>query len=907
MNRLSPVRRFSRVTLCIAASAAAVFAMAIDVSQPAAEAQSQVAAENPTVEENRQPGSTAYSDQTAPLRLGSELAHEEQAPPSDTEAAVIALNPNAFSTQSTPNLRGYAARESVNRGESIGLNISSATAAYVVSVYRAGWYGGTGARLYTETTMNNGVLRSVPNPDINGKVDVNWPTSLVLDTSSYPSGAYMVVLSTVGATRASGLIPFIVREDSRVADVLFQIPTQTWQAYDNFGGKSTYPINSTNGQRAYKVSLNRPYEAGGGEGQFAGVYNAIKFLEREGYNVTYAASSDLDRDANIMANHKVLLSVYHDEYWTGQMFTNLQSWLRQGKHFMSLSANSIYWQTRYEDDRRTLVVYKDAALDPVADPRQKTVLFRSPTVDRPESELFGGMYESSFDYGRSADWVVKNPNHWIYAGTGFVDGSRIKSLVGYEWDRLFDVFLRQAFNPRLDLTGVTMLSDSPVYTVTASKDDPNRQQATVKEMSSGAIIFNPGTNYWPLLLIGTPQYALTVDPTTVTAVERITKNALNRMIGTVPTPVSSGPGTVVPLASTRMADTLGGPTIDGSTGGGALAPWVSREVQIGGRGGVPSNARAAVVTVTLSPSASGWAVVFGCGALPNSSNLNFTANTTVTSTMLVPLSASGTVCVNSVAAAQFKLDVSGFVPASSSISVNAPSRLFDSRVGAPLEAGTVKSVAVLGNGGLPASAAGVFLNLTAVTPASGGWLTAYACDGALPNTSNVNFVAGQTVPNTVFVALGVSGTVCVRTSARTHIIVDALGAVPSGPGFVSGISARLVDTRIGFTTIDGRFASTGALRGGSNLGFEVGSRGAAPGQAAGVVALNITVVNPQSAGTVSVGWCGGGQVTVLSFNAGAVLAGFAMVKPDPLGNLCVSSTATTEVLVDRLGTIPAGT
>ncbi len=882
---------------------------------------------NPTVLENSKPGDPRFASVIAPFTTDSLKADDGDSPepggpvpgadviPSEGSPApsigsdAITVDPNGFQANSTPNLRGYAGAESVNRGDNIGLHISSATPRYVVEIFRTGWYGGAGARLVFTTTVTDGVLRSVPAPDANGKVDAGWPQSLAVNTAAFPSGAYMVALSTEGATKASGLIPFVVREDSRVSPILLQMPTQTWQAYDNFGGKSLYDANSTNSKRAYKVSLNRPYDAGGGQSQFAGMYNLIRFLEREGYDVTYATSSDVDRDANLMNNHRVFLTGWHDEYWTGQMFTNALNWIAQGKNFVSLASNSIYWQTRYEDNRRTLVAYKDAALDPVTDPKQKTVLFRSTQVDRPESEITSSMFESSWDYGKAADWVVTNSNHWIYAGTGLGDGSRIPGLVGYEWDRFFDssLYLKDLFNPRIKTAGVTQVSDSPLYTPSTNRNDPNRQQATIREQPNGAIVFNAGTNWWNFFLIGNPQYLVTPQAPAVALVEKITRNILNR------TTLAS---TSVPLLTTtapaRLLDTASGATVDGAGGVGMLSPQVVREVQIAGRGGIPAGAKAAVLTLTVANSSvDGWAVAFPCGSVPTASNVNFVAGQKVVNTAVVALSPTGSVCVMSSVAAHMLIDATGYAPASSALVVSKPSRLMDTRAqptvdgqssgAGPITAGGTATIQVTGRAGTALGSDAVMLNLTSVAPRAAGYLTAYPCEKSVPNSSNLNFVAGQIVANTALVPLGPSGKVCVRSSALTDLVVDQVGVVQSGAGFISGQPARLLDTR-GYGTIDGGYNGIGLL--GGDLDINVGARGATASESFGVVAFNVTVVDPPSDGVVYIGPCAGGKVAAVTFRKGFTVAGFALVKPDGPSKICITTTVLTHVLVDRLGTIP---
>ena len=78
-----------------------------------------------------------------------------------------------------------------------------------------------------------------------------------------------------------------------------------------------------------------------------------------------------------------------------------------------------------------------------------------------------------------------------------------------------------------------------------------------------------------------------------------------------------------------------------------------------------------------------------------------------------------------------------------------------------LPAGSVFELQVGGVGGVPANAAAAVLNFTVTNPAGVGFVTVYPCGVARPEASNLNFVAGQTVPNLVLAKLGTSGRVCV--------------------------------------------------------------------------------------------------------------------------------------------------
>jgi len=90
---------------------------------------------------------------------------------------------------------------------------------------------------------------------------------------------------------------------------------------------------------------------------------------------------------------------------------------------------------------------------------------------------------------------------------------------------------------------------------------------------------------------------------------------------------------------------------------------------------------------------------------------------------------------------------------------------------------SVTELQVTGRGGVPDDASAVLMNLTAVTPDGPGFFTAYPCGEQRPLASNVNYVAGQVVPNAVLAKVGTNGKVCIYTKAASHIIADVNGYV----------------------------------------------------------------------------------------------------------------------------------
>ena len=258
----------------------------------------------------------------------------------------------------------------------------------------------------------------------------------------WTSGYYLAVfrLTSGPAAGQTGFTPFIVQ--APVGDrsaILVQVPTNTWQAYNTWGGEDLY-----SSPRAVKVSFDRPYAiegplapgAGRGGGLFYWEYPLVRFLERGGWDVSYATDDDVDRDPSILLDHALDVTAGHDEYWTRQMRDGWDAALGAGVNLAFMGADTGYWQVRYEDGDRTLVSYKSSP-DPDTDPTNKTVQFRQLAVPRPECELEGVQYGGTevfpdyFDYtdatGASDPWFV---------GTGLTSGSVLPGLVGYETDAL---------------------------------------------------------------------------------------------------------------------------------------------------------------------------------------------------------------------------------------------------------------------------------------------------------------------------------------------------------------------------------------------------------------------------------------------------------------------------------------
>ena len=163
----------------------------------------------------------------------------------------------------------------------------------------------------------------------------------------------------------------------------------------------------------------------------------------------------------------------------------------------------------------------------------------------------------------------------------------------------------------------------------------------------------------------------------------------------------------------------------------------------------------------VEPENPGYVTVYPAGAgRPNASNLNYTGGQTVPNAVLAKLGGAGQVDIFTLSPAHLIVDVNGYVPARSPLQSVEPARVLDTRPGQAtidgdfdgegrIVAGSTLDVKVAGRGGIPDDATDAFLNVTVVQPAGQGFLTVFPAGGLPPNSSNVNYRAGQTVPNSV--------------------------------------------------------------------------------------------------------------------------------------------------------------
>ena len=428
----------------------------------------------------------------------------------------------AASTQ----IQAYAGATSVAPGGSITFYVSTQQdgTLYSLDVYRLGWYAGTGGRLmmttggligrmqgYYDATSRHLVNCSSCYVDVTTHlIEANWKPSYTLQVAQdWTSGVYLAKFTDIHGMQT--YTPFDVLGNTHSAYIAVTQDT-TLAAYNPWGGYSLYDqdesgtsseISSVN-DRSSMVSFDRPYSAGDGAAQ-ALLFElpAIRWMEQQGYNVSYASSIDLHEHPEMLLQHKAYISLGHDEYWTKSMRDGVEAARDHGMGLIFMGADAAYWQMRFNKNQqtgvadRTIICYKVSAVnsDYTRDPMygiDNTVVtseWRDPVVNRPENALVGIMFSDLTHKVFGYPWRVDpHADPTLLNNTGLQPGQAYGcGMVGYEWDKIFP-------GSPGDLR-VIATSDT-----TNDTGQPDTSNTTYYIAPSGAMVFASGSIYWATAL-----------------------------------------------------------------------------------------------------------------------------------------------------------------------------------------------------------------------------------------------------------------------------------------------------------------------------------------------------------------------------------------------------------------------
>ena len=345
-------------------------------------------------------------------------------------------------------ITGYASQISVAPGQGVDLHVAApARSRYRVLVYRLGWYQGIGGRLITclPGCRSSHAATSQPPPTapdpVTGLTRAPWH---VTDRVEIPpdavSGYYEAKLEIVSGphTGAVGAIALIVRQAPAQAPsaVLVQVPVNTWEAYNRWGGKSLYQFNTA--AHAVEVSFDRPFDQQMLHDMATRLELPwVRFLECDGIDVSYQSDADTDAEPGSLPRHRLVFAIGHDEYWTQRIRDAFDGALARATNLM-FGSNSGEWRMRYADHGRTIVQWRDPSADPLRDPRLTGGFFSG--FGEPECRLMAVRHLWAAQRDLTAPptaYTVVGPGSdpWL-AAAGLRPGDVIAGVVGYEWDSL---------------------------------------------------------------------------------------------------------------------------------------------------------------------------------------------------------------------------------------------------------------------------------------------------------------------------------------------------------------------------------------------------------------------------------------------------------------------------------------
>jgi hypothetical protein len=316
-----------------------------------------------------------------------------------------------------------------------------------------------------------------PIPERASALGTAWPVTLSIDVDAdWPSGWYDIALRAAG--RADDGAPvmhagFAVRAPAGRPNspILLVLATNTWNAYNDWGGPNLYtgetqvsfhrpfarglldrpdPFAQRNANRAVEPDPNVerwtryvldhricPWSGCAGWPSWEALF--VAWAERAGYSIDMATNDDLATVPDLLDDHRLVLSVGHDEYWSAEMRDALEGHVAAGGNAAFLSGNTAFWRVQNDPDTHTMRCPK---LQPDADGR--TWMWADPRTGRPETQMTGVTFTRG-GYARignatprgAGGYTVWRPDHWLFAGTDLRYGDVLgaaEGVVGYECD-----------------------------------------------------------------------------------------------------------------------------------------------------------------------------------------------------------------------------------------------------------------------------------------------------------------------------------------------------------------------------------------------------------------------------------------------------------------------------------------
>jgi hypothetical protein len=347
-------------------------------------------------------------------------------------------------------VEGYTNQLSYAPGDEVRLHVSTSAPKYSLEVARL---GAKREVVLTKPGLDGG---EQPVPENASSHGCGWPESTSFSIpADWKTGYYTISLAVEdrggafvqrGRRTATGEAFFVVRakQPGQTSPVLIQLATNTYNAYNNWGGHSLYAYHARAKLQGHRVSFDRPPAS-----QFSTwEHPFVAWAENKGIALEYAVNGDLELHPEILPAYKLVLSIGHDEYWSAPMRDNLEAYIAKGGNVAFFSGNTCCWQVRSEDQGRALTSWKQSynsdPVFPTGDHRLLSTLWSHHLIARPENQLtgvgflWGGYHRSHGQFmDGPAAFTVHRPDHWLFAKTNLERDDQFggkDTIVGYECD-----------------------------------------------------------------------------------------------------------------------------------------------------------------------------------------------------------------------------------------------------------------------------------------------------------------------------------------------------------------------------------------------------------------------------------------------------------------------------------------
>lgn len=445
-----------------------------------------------------------------PISLGpdgvrsSAVLEENQKPGSTAWRIAPGTSPTA--------IMGFSNATQAQVGQSVDLYVTTQAPHFIVEAFRMGWYQGTGARLIWRSGNFRGI--SQPTCPLDTSVNMvacwNWKISAVMPiTLKYPPGDYLLKL--VASNGESSYVPLTIWDPHSTATYVVMnrpLVEQGWNTYGGFSyyagvgpciiDNSSYPVCN----RARVVSFDRPYDSGNGSSDFlTNEYPLVSLMEKEGLDVTYITDITLSTYPDVLAHHKVLISLDHDESWTYEERVALQTAQAHGLNAIFFGAAAMVRHVRLEPSilglNRQEIDYRNSGEDPLnaKGPASQVTgnTWEVPPASWSPLSQIGVEYSGYLNPNVFVPMVVTDASSWIYHGTGLVNGSSLHDVIASDFDHAL---------PSGEPANLEVLAHSPIPVSEGTASGSTWNGASYSDMvyftnpTSHAGTLDTGNNVW---------------------------------------------------------------------------------------------------------------------------------------------------------------------------------------------------------------------------------------------------------------------------------------------------------------------------------------------------------------------------------------------------------------------------